>query len=140
MILSCPNCRKVGAGAKLETLLSHSTREEVQQLCPSQLENWEARRTQGECRQAMARIRPDLRKQEARKPVIKYSDTPTPRKGDLLISRANTVELVGAVVLVKRDYPNLMLSDKTLRLNPASSELVAECPLLYCLRFTLQFT
>jgi type I restriction enzyme S subunit len=38
------------------------------------------------------------------------------RRGDLLISRANTVELVGAVVIVDGDYANLMLSDKTLRL------------------------
>lgn len=35
---------------------------------------------------------------------------------DLLMSRANTKELVGAVVLVERDYPNRLLSDKTLRL------------------------
>jgi type I restriction enzyme S subunit len=38
------------------------------------------------------------------------------RKGDVLISRANTVELVGAVVRVDRDYPNRLLSDKSLRL------------------------
>ena len=38
------------------------------------------------------------------------------RKGDLLISRANTKELVGAVVLVDRDHPFRLLSDKTLRL------------------------
>ncbi|MBK5966261.1 hypothetical protein CCR95_19765 [Thiocystis minor] len=38
------------------------------------------------------------------------------RKGDLLISRANTKEFVGAVVLVNRDYPFRLLSDKTLRL------------------------
>jgi type I restriction enzyme S subunit len=38
--------------------------------------------------------------------------------GDLLISRANTTELVGAVALVSGDYPNLILSDKTLRLVP----------------------
>jgi type I restriction enzyme S subunit len=36
------------------------------------------------------------------------------RQGDLLISRANTKELVGAVVLVERDYPMRILSDKTL--------------------------
>ena len=36
--------------------------------------------------------------------------------GDLLISRANTRELVGAVVLVDKDYPLRLLSDKTLRL------------------------
>ncbi|WFU40103.1 restriction endonuclease subunit S [Bradyrhizobium sp. CB82] len=38
------------------------------------------------------------------------------RAGDLLISRANTKEFVGAVVLVERDYPLRLLSDKTLRL------------------------
>jgi len=38
------------------------------------------------------------------------------RKGDLIISRANTVELVGAVVEVLQDYPLRLLSDKTLRL------------------------
>jgi len=42
---------------------------------------------------------------------------PTVRSGDLLVSRANTVELVGAVVLVEDEHPNLMLSDKTLRLD-----------------------
>ncbi len=43
-------------------------------------------------------------------------DHETVRKGDLLISRANTSELVGAVVRVPRDHPNLMLPDKLLRL------------------------
>ena len=55
------------------------------------------------------------------------------RKNDLLISRANTVELVGAVVLVKEDYPNLLLSDKTLRLLPTKKILEKEF-LLYALR------
>lgn len=41
------------------------------------------------------------------------------RKGDLLITRSNTTELVGEACIVDRDYPNLMLSDKTLRLVPA---------------------
>lgn len=39
------------------------------------------------------------------------------RPGDFLISRANTLELVGAVVLVKETPPNLFLSDKILRLD-----------------------
>lgn len=47
-------------------------------------------------------------------------DKPRPhevvRQGDLLISRANTSELVGAVVLVDQDHPRLMLPDKVLRL------------------------
>ena len=38
------------------------------------------------------------------------------RAGDLVITRANTAELVGEVCLVDKDYPNLMLCDKTLRL------------------------
>ncbi len=44
-------------------------------------------------------------------------DTDTRIKfGDFLFSRANTVELVGAVVIVKEDPINLFLSDKILRL------------------------
>lgn len=39
-------------------------------------------------------------------------------RNDLLITRANTTELVGRVCIVPDDYPNLMLSDKTLRLEP----------------------
>ncbi|WP_316205338.1 restriction endonuclease subunit S [Bradyrhizobium sp. SZCCHNS3004] len=38
------------------------------------------------------------------------------RHGDLLISRANTLELVGAVVLVENEPDGLFLSDKILRL------------------------
>jgi type I restriction enzyme S subunit len=38
------------------------------------------------------------------------------RKGDLLISRANTLELVGAVALVEETTDDLFLSDKILRL------------------------
>lgn len=38
------------------------------------------------------------------------------QKGDLIISRANTVELVGAIVRASKDYPLRLLSDKTLRL------------------------
>ncbi len=51
------------------------------------------------------------------------------RAGDVLISRANTAELVGEVCRVDQDYPNLMLCDKTLRLDPAlgvDGELLAE--------------
>src|SRR5262245_57631518 len=38
------------------------------------------------------------------------------RRGDLLISRANTTELVGAVVRVAADHERLMLPDKILRI------------------------
>ncbi len=40
------------------------------------------------------------------------------RAGDLLFSRANTSEYVGACVLVPHDFPQLILSDKSLRLVP----------------------
>lgn len=46
-------------------------------------------------------------------PTVEYEV----RQGDLLISRANTTELVGAVVLVDETRPKLLLSDKTLRLH-----------------------
>jgi len=42
------------------------------------------------------------------------------RSGDLLVSRANTSELVGASVLVRDVRPKLLLSDKSLRLKPRS--------------------
>ena len=38
------------------------------------------------------------------------------RRGDLLISRANTRELVGSAAVVEEDHPQLMLSDKLYRL------------------------
>ncbi|MFE2433677.1 hypothetical protein [Streptomyces sp. NPDC059409] len=51
--------------------------------------------------------------------------------GDLLITRANTAAYVGRPAIVDSDYPNLMLSDKTLRLDVdeaiASTGFVYEC-------------
>ena len=38
-----------------------------------------------------------------------------PHKGDLLFSRANTRELVGATAIIDQDYPNLILPDKLWR-------------------------
>ncbi len=40
------------------------------------------------------------------------------RAGDVLVSRANTTEYVGAPVLVRHTRPRLLLSDKSLRLVP----------------------
>lgn len=40
------------------------------------------------------------------------------REGDLLVSRANTSEYVGASVLVRHVRPKLLLSDKSLRVTP----------------------
>ena len=39
-----------------------------------------------------------------------------PQKGDLLFSRANTREYVGATALIEQDYPDLMLPDKLWKL------------------------
>ena len=57
-------------------------------------------------------------------------------KDDFIISRANTKELVGAVVLVDRDYPFRLLSDKTLRL-VINEEKADKEYLLYALRAPL---
>ena len=42
-----------------------------------------------------------------------------PRKGNLLFSRANTSEMVGATAIVDKDYEDLFLPDKLWRLDPA---------------------
>lgn len=47
-----------------------------------------------------------------------FSEGHRVRAQDVLISRANTSQLVGAVCLVLDDFPNLYLCDKTLRLIP----------------------
>ncbi|EJG1804637.1 TPA: restriction endonuclease subunit S [Vibrio parahaemolyticus] len=57
-------------------------------------------------------------------------------KDDFIISRANTKELVGAVVLVDQDYPLRLLSDKTLRLLIDEEKADKEY-LLYALRAPL---
>jgi type I restriction enzyme S subunit len=46
----------------------------------------------------------------------------SPRRGDIVVSRANTHELVGASGLVKEDRPNLFLSDKLWLAKLADSE------------------
>jgi type I restriction enzyme S subunit len=60
-------------------------------------------------------------------------DCPRPMHGDLLISRANTRDLVGAPVLVEGNHPNLLLSDKLLRLLPDENR-VERRYLAYALR------
>lgn len=40
----------------------------------------------------------------------------TPKKGDVLFSRANTREMVGATALITEDYPELILPDKLWRI------------------------
>jgi type I restriction enzyme S subunit len=46
-----------------------------------------------------------------------------PQKGDLLFSRANTKELVGATCIVDKDYPKLFLPDKIWNLKLNENEL-----------------
>lgn len=48
---------------------------------------------------------------------------PRALRGDLLITRANTRELVGAPVMVEGDHPTLLLSDKLLKLVPDASKV-----------------
>ena len=70
------------------------------------------------------RFQPD----EAKSVIGNYQprDEHRVKKGDLIISRANTLELVGAVVLVENDYPNRLLSDKTLRLKLKDEVILSE--------------
>ena len=62
------------------------------------------------------RFRPEENKAVAEIPD--YRALITPKRGDLLFSRANTRELVAATCVVERDYPRLFLSDKLWRLTP----------------------
>ncbi|WLD15236.1 restriction endonuclease subunit S [Planctellipticum variicoloris] len=56
------------------------------------------------------------------------------REGDLLISRANTVELVGSAAVAESDHENLMLCDKLYRLRMDRSTLLPQflCYFLAC--------
>ena len=53
------------------------------------------------------------------------------RKGDLLISRANTRELVGSAAVVHHDFPHLMLCDKLYRLRIRPSQVMPDFVSLY---------
>lgn len=79
----------------------------------------------------------DFRAEEAKALVDEYEPAENHRvkKGDLLISRANTKEFVGAVVHVDRDHPYRLLSDKTLRL-VVNEDRVCKSFLLFALRST----
>ena len=69
--------------------------------------------------------------------ALKSAHTPAQahhvRHRDFIISRANTKEFVGAVVLVEGDHPNRLLSDKTLRL-VVDEERASKDFLLFALR------
>lgn len=51
-------------------------------------------------------------------------DIISPNRGDLLFSRANTKELVGATCIVDKDYPKLFLPDKLWKILLDENELV----------------
>ena len=55
--------------------------------------------------------------------------------GDVLLSRSNTVELVGATVFVKQCRPKLLLSDKSMRLlvNPALNRMWLQKAMSSCI-------
>lgn len=64
------------------------------------------------------------------------------KDGDLLITRANTSELVGLTCLVKNPPPRLLISDKTLRLvvnkNIAISEFIFYIMQMFCVRLQIE--
>ncbi|WP_367110170.1 restriction endonuclease subunit S [uncultured Psychrobacter sp.] len=53
------------------------------------------------------------------------------KTNDFLLSRANTIELVGNCVIVKHTHKNIMLSDKTLRINFLEDAVSKEYVLYY---------
>ncbi|EYB67811.1 hypothetical protein DEIPH_ctg032orf0055 [Deinococcus phoenicis] len=65
-------------------------------------------------------------------PTEEVPETRRVKRGDFLISRANTLELVGACVIVERITKKLYLSDKVLRLNFKNDGNKVWA--LYCLR------
>lgn len=74
-------------------------------------------------------IRPEgfkANENKAVKSVAHINEAYQVKVGDLLISRANTYELVGLVCLVNNPPSQLMLCDKTLRLNVDKARAVTE--------------
>jgi len=48
------------------------------------------------------------------------------REGDILVSRANTKELVGLAALAEKDYPKILLCDKTFRFRVVSEKAIPQ--------------
>lgn len=59
----------------------------------------------------------DATENKALPPELEPDHSYVIRKGDVLVSRANTLELVGRAALVDQEHPNLLLCDKLYRLN-----------------------
>jgi len=65
---------------------------------------------------------------------VKFAETHIVRQGDLLISRANTTELVGAVSLVKIIPPKVLLPDKLWRVKFRKDSAILQEYTLHVLR------
>jgi type I restriction enzyme S subunit len=63
---------------------------------------------------------------------VKLKKMITPQKGDLLFSRANTRELVGATCLIKKNYPFLILPDKLWKVS-VNEDVMNSCYLKHIL-------
>jgi type I restriction enzyme S subunit len=64
-------------------------------------------------------------------PNVTFDDSLIVRQGDLIMSRANTTELVGSVVLARTPPPKVLLPDKLWRIKfPKNSKLLPEYALL----------
>ncbi|OEU41372.1 hypothetical protein BGV40_15280 [Methanosarcina sp. Ant1] len=57
---------------------------------------------------------------------IELKKVVTPEKGDVLFSRANTLELVGASCLIREDYPYLLLPDKLWKIEVNKEKIYPE--------------
>jgi type I restriction enzyme S subunit len=68
------------------------------------------------------------------KPDVTFNDTLVVKKGDLLMSRANTRELVGAVCMVREQPPKVLLPDKLWRVKLSKHSKLEPNYVLYALR------
>lgn len=57
---------------------------------------------------------------------IEFKKVVTPEKGDVLFSRANTLELVGASCLIRENYPYLLLPDKLWKIRVNEEKICPE--------------
>lgn len=57
---------------------------------------------------------------------IEFKKVVTPEKGDVLFSRANTLELVGASCLIRENYPYLLLPDKLWKIRVKEEKICPE--------------
>ena len=72
----------------------------------------------------------DANENKALPPPLEPNLTCVLRKGDVLVSRANTRELVGMAALVEEEYPNLLICDKLYRLQLRLEWVTAEFTVL----------